>query len=151
MLPPFQRFLDENRDVVYRYLAVAVGPDDADDLFQETMLSALRAYPDLRDGRNLRGWALTIARRKVLDLHRARRRLADAEPPEQASEDAAPPDDELWGAVRELPTRQRAAIVRRFVGDLPYAEIGAALGCTEQAARRSVFEGLRNLREVVSR
>src|SRR4051794_17115718 len=107
MLPPFQRFLDEQRDVVYRYLVVAVGANDADDAFQETMLSALRAYPALRDASNLRGWVLTIARNKALDLHRRRRHLADAEPPDVATWDAVPPDRELWQAVKGLPTKQR--------------------------------------------
>src|SRR3954453_15070501 len=151
MLPPFQRFLDEQRDVVYRYLVVAVGPNDADDAFQDTMLAALRAYPTLRDASNLRGWVLTIARNKALDLHRRRRHLADAEPPEPAAWDAAPADRELWRRGREPPTKQRAAIVGRFVADLPYADIGRELGCSEEAARRSVFEGLRNLRELVER
>ena len=151
MLPPFQRFLDEQRDVVYRYLVVAVGSNDADDAFQDTMLAALRAYPGLRDASNLRGWLLTIARNKALDLHRRRRHLADAEPPETAVHDDGRPDDELWEAVGGLPAKQRAAIVRRFVADLPYADIGRELGCSEAAARRSVFEGLRNLREVVER
>jgi RNA polymerase sigma factor (sigma-70 family) len=151
MLPPFQRFLDEQRDVVYRYLVVAVGANDADDAFQDTMLAALRAYPALRDGSNLRGWVLTIARRKALDLHRRRRQVSDAEPPEVPAWDAEPRDDGLWHAVKGLPSKQRAAIVRRFVADLPYADIGRELGCSEAAARRSVFEGLRTLREVVER
>jgi RNA polymerase sigma factor (sigma-70 family) len=151
MLPPFQRFLDEQRDVVYRYLVVAVGSNDADDAFQDTMLSALRAYPGLRDASNLRGWVLTIARNKALDLHRRRRHVADVEPPETPVYDDGQPDHELWEAVGGLPAKQRAAIVRRFVADLPYADIGRELGCSEAAARRSVFEGLRNLREVVER
>ncbi len=47
-VPPFQGFLDAHRATVYRFLMVAVGPQDADDVFQETFLAALRAYPDLR-------------------------------------------------------------------------------------------------------
>ena len=52
----------------------AVGRGDAEDCFQETFLAALRAYPKLRDGGNLRGWLLTIAHRKAIDHHRARGR-----------------------------------------------------------------------------
>ncbi|MGH2727504.1 MAG: RNA polymerase sigma factor, partial [Actinomycetota bacterium] len=64
-LPPFQRILDAHRDEVYRFLLAAVGPHEADDCFQETFLAALRAYPDLKDAGNLRGWVLTIANRKA--------------------------------------------------------------------------------------
>ena len=46
------------------------------------------------------------------------------------------------------PAKQRAAVVHRYVNDLPYADIGAVLGCSTDAARRSVHEGLKKLREV---
>ena len=44
-LPPFQRLLEEHRVAVYRFLVAAVGPQEADDCFQETFLAAMRAYP----------------------------------------------------------------------------------------------------------
>ena len=43
--PPFQRFLDEQREPVWRFLVASVGREHADDCFQETFLAALRAYP----------------------------------------------------------------------------------------------------------
>ena len=43
---------------VYRFLMATVGPNEADDCFQETFLAALRAYPDLKHGDNLRAWVL---------------------------------------------------------------------------------------------
>lgn len=70
-LPPFQILLDSYKDDVHRFLTGLVGPVDADDCFQETFLAALRAYPALRNGDNLRSWLLTIAHRKAID--RARR------------------------------------------------------------------------------
>jgi RNA polymerase sigma factor (sigma-70 family) len=150
-LPPFQRFLNEHREDVYRFLVLAAGPNEADDAFQETFLSALRAYPRLRDASNLRGWVMTIAYRKAMDAHRARRRRADPveEVPERAAAPAAEPDPGLWLRVRELPDGQRGAILLRFVADLPYAEIAATLGCAEDAARQRVREGLRRLKEAI--
>src|SRR5438876_483340 len=53
-----------------------VGPFDADDCYQETWLSALAAYPRLRDASNLRAWILTIAHRKAIDHTRSRARRA---------------------------------------------------------------------------
>src|SRR5688500_8997794 len=73
-LPPFQEVLDAHRVDVYRFLRSSLGPIDADDAFQETFLSALRAYPRLRHADNLRSWLFTIASRKALDTHRTRRR-----------------------------------------------------------------------------
>jgi RNA polymerase sigma factor (sigma-70 family) len=152
--PPFQRFLDCHRDAVWRFLVASVGRADAEDCFQETFLSALRAYPELRDARNLRGWVLTIANRKALDAHRARARravpIADTVTvDERGLPDAAPADETVWAAVRALPERQRSAVVLRYVGDFAHREIAVAIGCSEDAARRSLHEGLTKLREVV--
>jgi RNA polymerase sigma factor (sigma-70 family) len=150
--PPFGRFLDEHRREVYRLLRALVGPHDAEDCFQETFLAALRAYPRLRDGEDLRAWVLTIATRKAIDHARAaRRRPAPLErPPERAAPEPEAADPELWRMVGALPPKQRAAIVHRYVLDLPYAEIALALGCSEAAARASAAEGRRRLREMLT-
>jgi RNA polymerase sigma factor (sigma-70 family) len=154
-LPPFQSFLDGHREIVWRFLVSAVGAAEAEDCFQETFIAALRAYPKLRPGSNTRAWVLTIAHRKALDAHRARARRATPIPePEveiqrRAHIAPAAPDDALWAAVRELPARQRSAVVLRFLADLPHREIAATIGCSEEAARRSLHEGLTTLRKVV--
>jgi RNA polymerase sigma factor (sigma-70 family) len=146
--PPFQAFLDTHREDVYRFLVAAVGRQEAEDCFQETFLSALRAYPSLDNGSNLRAWVLTIAHRKAIDAHRSRKRRPSPveEVPERPSTPPNDPDGSLWGAVRDLPAKQRASILHRFVNDLAYDEIGRIVGCSEEAARRNVHEGLRKLR-----
>ena len=154
-LPPFQRFLDAHRDAVWRFLVFSVGPTEAEDCFQETFISALRAYPRLRPESNLRAWVLTIAQRKALDAHRARgRRAVPVADPAILDGRAAPSprehDESLWRAVGELPPRQRSAVVLRFAVDLAHREIAAAMGCSEEAARRSLHEGLRKLRTEVA-
>ena len=149
-LPPFQTVLDEHSAAVMAILHGAVGRDGADDCFQETFLAALRAYPQLRDASNLRGWLLTIAHRKAIDHHRAngRQPIPVAEVREVAVEDGIPePDGGLWAAVGALPPKQRAAVALRYGSDLPHGEIAAALGCSPAAARRSLHEGLKRLRK----
>jgi len=128
----------------------AVGREGAEDCFQETFLAALRAYPRLEHGRNLRGWLLTIAHRKAIDHHRAdgRKPVPVAEVAEAAGAATDPePDDRLWAAVGALPPKQRAAVALRYGSDLPHGEIAAALGCSPEAARRSLHEGIKRLRE----
>ena len=149
-LPPFQTVLDEHSPAVMAVLRGAVGRDGAEDCFQETFLAALRAYPKLGDASNLRGWLLTIAHRKAIDHHRAngRKPVPVAEVAELAAGDAAPaPDEGLWAAVGALPPKQRAAVALRYGSDLPHSEIAAALGCSPEAARRSLHEGLKRLRK----
>lgn len=147
-LPPFQNLLDEHAADVMAVLRGAVGRADAEDCFQETFLAALRAYPKLNDAGNLRGWLLTIAHRKAIDHHRAngRRPLPVAEVVEIEVNDPEPSEG-IWGAVGALPPKQRAAVALRYACDLPHAEIAAALGCSPEAARRSLHEGIKRLRK----
>ena len=149
-LPPFQRLLEEHRTDVLRFLVASVGRQAAEDCFQETFLSALRAYPDLRDAANLRGWLLTIATRKALDHWRGERRrpVPVEEVPERPAPQAPDDDPELWRAVRTLPPMQRAAVIQRYVLDLPYAQVAEALGVSEDAARANAYEGRKKLRSM---
>jgi RNA polymerase sigma factor (sigma-70 family) len=149
--------MDENGSDVLGFLVASVGPHDAEDCFQETFIAALRAYPRLEHGRNLRSWLLTIAHRKAIDHHRARGRravpagsaeeVAGGKPTSNARPDAVVGgDDELWRAVSGLPPKQRSAVLLRFATDMAYGQIGEMLDCSPDAARRSVHEGLEKLR-----
>jgi DNA-directed RNA polymerase specialized sigma24 family protein len=146
---PFQRFLDEHREAVFRFLVASVGRDAADDCFQETFLAAMKAYPRLRAGSNHRAWVLTIANNKAMDHHRAQARAAVPvqDVPEVAVHDPEPGGgQDTWRRVRDLPPKQRAAVLLRYAGDLSHREVAAVLHCSEEAARRSAHEGLKKLR-----
>ena len=137
--PPFQVFLDENRDAVWRFLVSSVGPSDAEDCFQETFISALRAYPRLRADSNLQGVGADDRPPQGHGLPPRPRppgaaggRAGGARHRAPASgSDAA--DAELWGAVRELPPRQRSAVVLRFLR----ATLPTARSRPRSAARRT--------------
>ena len=153
-LPPFQALFDAHRADVYRFLVVTAGPSEADDAFQETWIAALRAYPRLRRADNLRAWLYRIAQNKSIDAHRARGRRAV--PVAAVPEGASPPpavdeDPELWARVRELPAKQRTAVFCRSVLGMPYEELALLLDNSEDAARRNVHEGLKRLREELTR
>lgn len=151
VLPPFQVLLDSYKDDVHRFLVGLVGPVDADDCFQETFLAALRAYPGLRNGGNLKSWLLTIAHNKAIDRARSTRPSAPLDDAPERGHAAAEPDPALWAEVAALPGKQRAAVVLRFVNDMAYRDIGTVLDCSEAAARRSTHEGVKRLREVIER
>jgi RNA polymerase sigma factor (sigma-70 family) len=130
-----------------------VGRQEAEDCFQETLMSAIRAYPRLDAGANVRAWLFTIARRKAIDAHRSTRRrplpVEDVpEPrPGETETNGLGIDRELWALVRALPAKQRGAVALRFVAGLSHAEVAQALGCSEEAARQSLYAGLTKLRK----
>jgi RNA polymerase sigma factor (sigma-70 family) len=144
-LPPFEHFYEETRDAIYAHLRRVVGPDAADDAFQETFIRALRGYPKLRHGDHLRAWAFTIASRVVIDLgRRARPTVALVDEP--ATSDSRPAYAELEHLADELPGKERAAVILRYGYDLPYEDIAAALDSSEEAARAAASSGVRRLR-----
>jgi RNA polymerase sigma factor (sigma-70 family) len=142
-VPPFERFYEEHRGVVFAVLARRLGRPAAEDAFQETFLRALRAYPRLEHGNHLRAWVLTIAGRVAIDVLRRK------EPPqlyEEAQTDERPAYAQLEHLADGLPPTERAAVVLRYGYDLDYADIAAALGSTPDAARQAASSGVRRLR-----
>jgi RNA polymerase sigma factor (sigma-70 family) len=150
-LPPFQTLLDRHGEDVWRLLRAIVGAQAAEDCFQETFVAALRAYPRLRADSTPRAWLLTIAHRKAIDhLRRSRREgPIDTDAIEADDAGAPAPDRMIWSAVAALPDRQRAAVALRFIGDLSHREIAAAIGCSEEASRQSLHDGLATLRRTL--
>lgn len=158
---PFETLVERHGAAVLRVCVAVVGPVDADDVWSETFLAALRAYPSLRPGSNIEAWLVTIAHRKAIDLLRARSRapLPVDELPEASgtagSTQAGPSHDgadqgdaarELRDALQALPEKQRQALAYHHLAGLPYAEIAAILGNSEAAARRAAADGMRTLR-----
>jgi RNA polymerase sigma factor (sigma-70 family) len=157
-LPPFQRLVDDHATELHRFLVGCVGPDLAEDCLQDTLIAALRAYPRLRHADNLRAWLYTIAHRKATDtvrLRARRPRTVQLDGIGPSAEPRAPsaeiPDDGLWAAVRELPAKQREAVVHRYVLDLDFRQIAERMGTSSEAARQNVSAGLRRLRIEVDR
>jgi RNA polymerase sigma factor (sigma-70 family) len=143
-VPPFERFYDQHRDEVFRFLVRRLGRDRAEDAFQETFLRALRGYGSLSHGRYLRAWVYTIAARVAVD--EGRRRSASTDGREEAVHDGLPAYAELEHLAGLLPPTERAAVVLRYGYDLDYSDIAAALGSSEEAARQAASSGVRRLR-----
>ena len=151
MKPPFERVVAVHGPVVLRVCRAVLAPDDAEDAWSETFLSALRAYPGLPATANVEAWLVTIAHRKAIDVLRAARRnpLPVEELPEAPTTLGLPGGGEpdLWAVVGQLPGRQRQVIAYRYVAELAYAEIAEILGGTAEAARRAAADGLKTIRK----
>ena len=152
--------------IVRRY---ATTPDEARDLAQRTFLRAfeaarrsLRAGPGPRGAVPFRRWLVRVAvnlaknhRRDALRVVRAP--LEDAD--RQRAGDAPDARDALLRVERQLalraevlrlPRRQREVLTLRIDAELPFAEIAAALGITDNAAKVSFHHASRRLRERLS-
>jgi RNA polymerase sigma factor (sigma-70 family) len=153
MKRPFEQAVIEHGTVVLRVCRAVLGVEEADDAWSETFLAALRAWADLPDDADVRGWLITIAHRKAIDVARARSRraapvdrLPEQPAPPSDRPDLALPDDALWSALAALPDKQRQCVAYHHVAGLPHTEVAAIVGGTPAAARRACADGIARLR-----
>jgi RNA polymerase sigma-70 factor (ECF subfamily) len=124
---------------------------EAQDAVQDVLF---RLWRELRAGThvdNPRAWAYRSVYRIAMDHHRLRARISalagrlngtGIEPaPRDAADRVA-----VWTEVDRLPPRQRQVLYLRYRADLPYEEIGPALGITPSAARSHATQAMTTLR-----
>jgi RNA polymerase sigma-70 factor (ECF subfamily) len=148
----FETLLDRHQREIMIYILRSLGDRDlAEDVFQETFLRAFRAYKRLPPEANYRAWLYRIAANACHDARRQRARS-----PLPLDESVAAPDrsdsgtralaQQVAAFVRSLPARQRQSVVLRKFQGMDYDEIAAVLGCSPEAARANVYQGLRKVR-----
>jgi RNA polymerase sigma factor (sigma-70 family) len=153
----FEVVVSDHGAAVLRVCRAVVGPDEADDAWSETFLSAMKAYPELPADANVEAWLVTIAHHKAIDVTRARARRAipTDDLPETPSAPGAERDDDLPDALADaltgLPDKQKRAVAYHYLAGLPYAEVAAVLGGSTDAARRAAADGIAALRRTYPR
>lgn len=121
-------------DDVYRYASRLTGHHRAatEELVQETYLALVRHVRREPEEPVDVGWLIVTCRHRFLDdLRGSRRRQRRERLAEDATTAAAASprtDDPRLDAVAVLPSDQRAALVLRYVDDLPVPEVARALG-----------------------
>ena len=159
----FEREALVHLDALYRVaLRLTGNPADADDLVQETMLKAYRAWHQYQPGTNAKGWLLTILRHAFINEYRRRSRH-----PETVDVDAIEPfavldddrqdddpqgqffdqivDDEVLRAIDALPEQFREAVVLSDVEGMSYEEVANILGVPIGTVKSRLFRGRRLL------
>ncbi|MGC3953531.1 MAG: SigE family RNA polymerase sigma factor [Propionicimonas sp.] len=146
----FERFVAENAAALHRFAYLVAGNrEDARDAVQDALAGA---YP--RWSRMV-GDPGAYLRRSIVNAHVSRWRRHRRETPVDQLAEAVEPDtpaDRVLDAMvigdlaRDLPYRQRVALVLRYYEDRSFAEIGAVLGCSDASARSIVHRALLELR-----
>jgi RNA polymerase sigma-70 factor (ECF subfamily) len=145
-LPPFWSLVEAHGDELLVHARRLTGDAHAEDVLQDALLRALRAYPRLRHADHLRAWLYRVTTTAALDHHRSRRReLLTDDPPAPATEPELY-DDAFESLIAPLPDGAQAALRLRFVEDLDYEGIASRLGCSPVAARQRVSTAIRTLR-----
>ncbi len=118
------------------------------ELAQEAMLRAYRAWPDVGSMDRPGAWTRRVLINLAIDWQRRRGRerrallrLAPAPPVELAD----PTSTRFWAAVRRLPDRQRAAVALHYLEDLSIDEIADILQVAPGTVKSSLFKARRAL------
>ena len=160
----FEREALVHLDTLYRVaLRLTGNPADADDLVQETMLKAYRAWDQYEKGTNAKGWLLTILRNSFINEYRRRSRHPETvdvdtiEPfavlSEEQEEDAHTRffdqivDEEVQRAIDGLPEAFREALVLSDVEGMGYQEIAGILGVPVGTVKSRLFRARQLLKK----
>lgn len=161
--PSFDEEALPHLDALYRVALRLTGdPTQAEDLVQDTMLKAYRAWRQYRPGTNAKGWLLTILRNTFINDFRRRKlepvATADLEAVEphalfRAVEAADPEgsffsrivDEKVLEAVDALPPDFREVLVLSDIEGLRYAEIAQTLQLPVGTVKSRLFRARRLL------
>lgn len=157
--PPAQQFhalYEATFSEVYTYLYHRCGglQELAEDLTQETYLTAVAAY---KDGEPVElPWLVTVARNKLMDHYRKREREGrwfsvihnEQAIDETAHQNRQAPRERALVALAGVPAEQRAALVLKYLDGFSVEEIAEALGRSVHATESLLARGRRTLRRL---
>jgi len=147
VLPPFWTLVESHGDELLVHARKLAGDAQAEDVLQDALVRALRAYPRLRHAEHLRAWLYRVTTSAAIDHHRRRRQeIPTDDPPVVATHDHYD-DGAFESLIEPLNETAQTALRLRFVDDLDYDGIAARLGCSTVAARQRVSTAVRTLRE----
>jgi RNA polymerase sigma-70 factor (ECF subfamily) len=149
----FNRLVERHQEAVRMFLWRLLGHvADADDMAQETFLTAWTHARSFRGEASVRGWLCGIAWRKAKGAQRswAQRRSRDTTYHEGRSPDSAgapPLEDRLAvrRALQALPLEQRAAVTLCLVCGFSHSEAAEILGAPLGTVKSHVLRGRERL------
>lgn len=160
----FEREALPHLDTLYR-VALRLGGEEsrAQDLVQDTMLKAFRAWSQFRPGTNARAWLLTILRNTFINEYRRQKRepipvdidLVEPHIVRPVGPDTDPEgtffsrivDARVLDAVAALPDEFREALVLSDMEGLSYAEVAEALEVPLGTVKSRLFRARRLLQK----
>ena len=163
----FGELVERNRRAVFRAALAAVGnAAEADDVAQETFVTAFRKLDGFRAESAFRTWLLSIAWRKALDRRKSMVRWIRrhdtptfddgsvdvferlASPNRLQDEDLAAADQQrlVRRMIATLPRKLRDALLLAGSGDYTYEQIGSMLGVPVGTVKWRVAEARRLLK-----
>lgn len=157
-----ERLVREYETGVFRLALSIVGdPAEANEVMQETFLSALRALPSYQEKKSLKAWLYTIAlnhsrshlrKRKIIErLQSTLTSIFRIEIEKQDSPEEAMIQNEkeiaIWRSLNQLDDRHRIVVILRYFQELPVSEISEILSVNEGTIHSRLYTARERLRD----
>ncbi|MBU0458219.1 RNA polymerase sigma factor [Patescibacteria group bacterium] len=156
----FSKIYDHYFASVYRYAAIRVPREVAEDLVAEVFVKAWEKLHTFKERKNVPfgAWLFRIARNEVIDTYRMSKTW------EEVPEDLSDPDElnradagvnrhyvlkTVRGALAKLPKRYREVLSLCFIADLSHEEAAKVLRCSVGAIRVMKFRALQQLKDIL--
>jgi RNA polymerase sigma-70 factor, ECF subfamily len=170
-----QRFQEEALPMLDSLYAAALrmtrNPADAEDLVQETMLRAYRAFDRFEPGTNLKAWLFRILTNAYINVYRKRQRepqklsqdevedfdlyqqLKDHDPQFSATPESivldSLVDSDILEAIDSLPEQFRLAVILSDIEGFTYAEMAEIMGVPMGTVMSRLHRGRKALQRVL--
>lgn len=157
----FEELVRRTSRLVFARLYLETGDRHrAEDLLQDTLLTAFRSLDQLTEPSRFRAWLLRIAQNQVIDAvrrnKRQKRQVTGAQPVRQttgAPEEAAQEElrQQVLAVLRTLPEEYRLPLTMRYLAGAKYESIQTQMGLTNGSLRGLLHRGITLLRAKLRR
>jgi RNA polymerase sigma-70 factor (ECF subfamily) len=157
-LDAFEQLVVRYRPAVVRLARSIVGPDDAEDVAQDSLLLAFKALPGIEEPGKFAAWLSAITRHRALRFNKSElvhRRMALDEALLEKIEALAKPlaekerDEAMIKALDSLPSDYAMPLRLRFLDEMPLNRIAAFMGVPLSTVKWRIHHGKKLLKEKV--
>lgn len=147
-----------HEDILKYALSILKSPHDAEDAAQAAWERVARHFPTAKKYFNescsvFLAWLVTIVKNLAIDeLRRREKTMAFPENWDEPARENTETQSEaraLWRTIRSMPEKNRTVMELRLINECSFAEIGKALGLSEDAARMRYSRGLEILQKTL--
>jgi len=151
----FEQLVEPQLPALYRLAAAMVGPEEARDVTQETLVTAWRELRKLHRAEKLEAWLRSILMNRARNVLRTRRRHPEVAFEPMAGHGIGRFEEPMVGlhgrwavedALATLRPEERAVVVLHYLADLTHRQVAETLGIREGTVKSRLHAGLLTLR-----